>query len=195
MTRLFLALVGVVVMFVATKWARALFSKPTLADLRFPVLVLPPGNAEPSFAAEAGELTTVPEKSGTSPTEGTILIDSDFKQYEETDVHALPQGEISAIFHALIPIERSYRYKFSLKRVKAAGLPAALRQLQACVSYPGERADLEKKRTQIAGAKTVDEIVTLLRLAPAPPAMPDAAPAVPATMALEGEQPPPGPND
>lgn len=194
MTRLTFAVIGVVLMFLATKWMRGLFGKPTLADLRFPVLVLPPGNAEPFSAAEAGDLTTIPDKNATSPTDGTILIDSDFAQYEEVEVQALPQGEISAIFHALIPVGRSYHYKFALKRVKTTGLAAALAQLNACVSYPGDSADLEKKRTQIAAAKTVDEIVAILRVEPPPPAAPDTAPAVPETAPLDGEQPPRGPD-
>jgi hypothetical protein len=181
LTRLTIAVLGVVLMLFATKWMKGLFRRTaTLSDLRFPVLVLPPGNQEPFFASDAKGLTTVPDKSSTSPTDGTILIDSDFKQYSEADVHAKPAGEISAIWHALVPGPRSYDYTFTLKRVKTSGLTAALAQLAACVSYPGEESAIERKRGQLAGAKTVDEIIAILSADPIVPP-PATDPSVPAT--------------
>jgi hypothetical protein len=101
----------------------------SISDLKFPVLLLRSDMRPPSFALMRENLTTI-DKSALAPVNQTIIIDSDFRQFVQSNVRCR-QGDISMIVRALIPTERPFTYSFSLKRRRKSGLAAALRLLTA----------------------------------------------------------------
>jgi hypothetical protein len=131
-----------------------------IADLTFPVLLLRPYKSQPYFEFGPETLTTI-DKNTFSPTEGAIIIDSDFRQYVQKNVRC-KQGDISMIFRALVPGDRPFTYSFTLKRRRTAGLAAALAQLNECTGFYGETDGQQRKRQEIARQTTVPGIIEVI---------------------------------
>src|SRR5260221_14557346 len=72
----------------------------TIADLKFPVLILRPKCVEPLIdtGAESGAPT---EQFSHTPIEKTVVIDSNFRMYTQRHVRC-KQGEITQIFRLLL---------------------------------------------------------------------------------------------
>lgn len=132
----------------------------TIADLKFPVLVLRPGKAEliVDLGSDGG---TPPEEFSQRPIEGSIVIDSDFRMYTQRNVRCR-QGEITMIFRALLARPGPLTYRFTLKRRWRSGLRPAQRQLLRCASYGGTAEDDSRKRRELASQTTMAGIIAVL---------------------------------
>ena len=133
----------------------------TLADLKFPVLVLRPGNEPPIVDVGAEGGIKAPEQFSSRPINGSIVIDSDFKMYAQQNVRC-KQGEITMIFRALLARHGPLTYRFKLKRCWRSGIAAARRKLLACASYGGGIEVDNRKRRELAGQTTMEGIIAVL---------------------------------
>ena len=155
-------LVGVVLMGLGASLIHLLFGKPaTVADLKFPVIVVEEGESARVEVDAAG----MQKMSGKrQPAEGAFVIDSDLKMYTQENVKCTTNS-IGWLAHYAVGWRLTY--EFDLKRCKESGLEAAKAKVLSCRYSHREVPD--EMRAQIRKQTTLAGIVSLLNtLAPQP---------------------------
>lgn len=135
--------IGVLVVTTASLFAVFnLFGWARVADLRYPVIALRADGSH-AFAVSRSELLTRPATDcADAPEDGAILIDADFRIYEERNVRR-PQSDVGWLVRRYTSRMRPPAYKMDLRRRWRSGLPRVQAELARCRSFAsGEDAEL-----------------------------------------------------
>src|SRR4051794_38986762 len=96
-----------------------------IGQLKFPVLVIQPGGVALFAEWEDVSLQKFPEGSLRTPVNGTVIVDSEFNQYEQVNVARQKEGDLKWMARYLVPGLR-VKYTFDLKRGHSSGREAMM---------------------------------------------------------------------
>ena len=137
-----------------------LFRYTRLVDVKFPVVVIRADGSH-AFAASDPELIIRPSPEWTdAPENGAVLIDADFKIYDERNVRR-PESELGWLARRYTTWFRPAPYKMDLRRHWRSGLERAKARLAACQSFAGTE-DAGLMRWEIAQQTTMTGIAAVV---------------------------------
>ncbi|MDB5327269.1 MAG: hypothetical protein JWM57_2838, partial [Phycisphaerales bacterium] len=172
--RLFFVAFGVLAVSITTFFAIfGLFRYTRLVDVKFPVVVIRADGSH-AFAASDPELIIRPGPDWTdAPEDGAVLIDADFKIYDERNVRR-PESELGWLARRYTTWFRPAPYKMDLRRRWRSGLVRAQAKLAACQSFAGTE-DAGLVRWEIAQQTTMAGIAAVVNRGRTEPPGPVAA--------------------
>jgi hypothetical protein len=168
-----LVLIIVAIPFLIVMRINAFFSRNLVkvSDLKFPVVAIRSTGRPPYAAWDADTLCNISKTSMRIPTNGMILIDSDFTVYTLENV-TFNKGDFASIARALFP-DVGYRYSFDLRKQKTSGREAALQCILQTHYIADDPADEAPMRTELARQTTFDGVLkTLQQYKPEPAPVP-----------------------
>lgn len=177
-TILFVTIVPMACLLALAVWVArfAIWPAPTLADLRYPVIVIPPDNQAPYIRTSADDLRKGPLNSNHCPVNETTIIDSDFKIYLEQNVKC-NQSELSMSLRHLVRPGSELTFTLRLKRDRQKGCSAAIELISCCESLGGDINDHDRKRCEIERQTTLGGIIAILESDGSSPAANEQQPA------------------
>jgi len=140
----------------------SIWPAPTLADLKYPVIVVPPDNQAPYIRTSADELQRGALNSNSCPANETVVIDSDFNIYQEQNVKC-NQSDLSISLRYLVRPGSQLTYSVCLKRDKQKGCAAAVELISCCDSLGGDINDHDRRRCEIERQTTLQGIIAVLQ--------------------------------
>jgi hypothetical protein len=148
------------------RWTRVI-------DIKYPVIAIRADGSH-AFAASRSDFIVRPTPAWTdAPEDGAILIDSDFRIYEERNVRR-PQSDLGWLIRRFTHLLGPPAYKMELRRRWRSGLPLAQAELAKCQSFAsGEDAGFT--RWEIARQTTMAGIVAIVNRNVVEPTEPVAA--------------------
>ena len=166
-----------------------LFRFARVLDLKYPVVAIRADGSH-AFAASRSDLIVRPATPwADAPEDGAILIDADFKIYDERNVRR-PQSDIGWMIRRFTTLLREPAYKMELRRRWRSGPKVVQAELARCQSFAcGE--DPAFARWELAQQTTIAGIVAVINrncVEPPEPVVPPptSAPAEPATTEAGG---------
>jgi hypothetical protein len=132
-----------------------------IAELQFPVLVIPEDQSNVFIASDVRTLTQAKMGASNTPRNGVTVIDAGFNIYSEQNVKC-DQGGGGMLFRAFVRPGAPLTFQFNLRSQHEKGLAAARDRILRS-AYLGVDADAaERWRKQLADQTTMDGIIAVL---------------------------------
>lgn len=132
-------------------------------QLKFPVLVVQPNRVAWFAEWDSTALQKFPERSGRTPENGTVIVDSAFDQFTQENVTRKKEGDLKWLARILLPGLR-VKYTFDLRRAKVSGREALMEMIRLGPPLCEDPTQDTARRAAAQQQTTMDAVLDALHL-------------------------------